>query len=594
MRSKSGCVSAKNRILFFVHYNKYNGLADYVVYLLQHVKRLYQKIVFISNSTLTKDDLERLNGLYDTFIQRENIGFDFGAWKDALFQEGWEALSVYDSVTLMNDTCFGPLFDLGKIYKRMEDRNDFWGLVNHRSIPIGMPGSNAPIPEHIQSYFLCFNKNVVVSSVFKQFWDAVLNEKFVNLVISKYETQLTQILANVGFLYSTCFDTSKIIKARANFSELYPDLILEERIPFLKVKSFIRDDKSTNNYICGQIKNNTKYPVALIDQYFTFFCDPNVSLNVCPKILKPYHRIQDCNKGKMKELKVAIHIHVFYLDVLEKFLQILNKISFSFDLFFTTDSLEKKYQIERKIEKMGNIFPKEITVVDDKGRDVLPWFLISKRLANYDVVGHFHTKKSKATELAGKICLEEQLALLFGQALNIINAFRKDSKIGIVIPDVPSYFQIAAPHFFYDNITFKDKFQKIWKQINCSKFVDFVSKDTLIFPYENMFWYRPKALAPFFEMDLSSTDVPPETLPIHETILHALERLPVYIAWSQGYDFRIVMPQKVSLTGFDQNKTLNRILKEQAGFIFPKASNSEKNILKFLRNNVREEILVTK
>jgi hypothetical protein len=84
---------------------------------------------------------------------------------------------------------------------------------------------------------------------------------------------------------------------------------------------------------------------------------------------------------------------------------------------------------------------------------------------------------------------------------------------------------------------------ELWKKMGCKKMLDFTSLPTVIFPVGSMFWYRPLALKRFFEMHLSTADVPPEPLPIDETILHCLERMFVYIAWNENYDYRIMIPE---------------------------------------------------
>lgn len=47
---------------------------------------------------------------------------------------GFENISHFDSVTVMNDTCFGPLWDIKDYYSKFEldDSVDFWGLTNNR------------------------------------------------------------------------------------------------------------------------------------------------------------------------------------------------------------------------------------------------------------------------------------------------------------------------------------------------------------------------------------------------------------------------------------------------------------------------------
>ena len=56
-------------------------------------------------------------------------------------------------------------------------------------------------------------------------------------------------------------------------------------------------------------------------------------------------------------------------------------------------------------------------------------------------------------------------------------------------------------------------------------------------------------------MNLTTADIPAEPLP-QNSILHAIERLLIYIAWDQKYDFRISQNPHV-LTPFIDNKQLN-------------------------------------
>lgn len=143
------------RLLLYVHYNKFGQLSEHVVYQLTQLRPLFSKIVFISNSQLKVSDHERLvsEQLIDSLMQRENEGFDFAAWRDAMLAQGFDALTAYDSLTLMNDTCFGPLWDLTPTFEAFEanEQVSFLGMTNHRA--------TKRVKEHVQSYFFEFQKS---------------------------------------------------------------------------------------------------------------------------------------------------------------------------------------------------------------------------------------------------------------------------------------------------------------------------------------------------------------------------------------------------------------------------------------------------
>ena len=97
------------RLLLYVHFNKFDSLSSHVLYQLEHIRPLFSNVLFISNSQLNNQTIAELkqNKLIDDFIQRENSGFDFAAWRDGMLEIGFDELTRYDSVTVMNDTCFG-------------------------------------------------------------------------------------------------------------------------------------------------------------------------------------------------------------------------------------------------------------------------------------------------------------------------------------------------------------------------------------------------------------------------------------------------------------------------------------------------------
>jgi len=174
----------QNRILFFAHYNEYDTIHNDIYYLLEGVRNIYNRIVLVSNSVIPEEHLLKLEKLCDSIIIRANRGYDFGAWKEALAKESWEELSQYDSVTLMNDSCFGPMFDLENIYIKMQQTNvDFWGLTIHQECK-HLPYLASSVPEHIESYFLCFHKNVILSSVFQKSWSQVACMLFIDVKAS--------------------------------------------------------------------------------------------------------------------------------------------------------------------------------------------------------------------------------------------------------------------------------------------------------------------------------------------------------------------------------------------------------------------------
>jgi len=535
------------RILFFVHYNKYDDLADYVIYLLDNIRIIFNKIIIISNSKLNDQHKIKLKELCDLLIIRENTGFDFGAWKDALLQEGWENLSAYDNVTLMNDSCFGPLFDMTMIYNRMEQINtDFWGISEHTEMSYGLQGTDDPIPEHIQSYFICFKNKIIIDRVFQNFWENLNYEKNIKIVIQKYESQLTPILKKNGFNYSVIVNSTDKI----SISFTRPDLCIINQAPFIKIKSFFF--YSNTSYIKQLIIEKTNYPVSLINNYFSDLYDPTNSYKTDNKTINPeLYTINNNNSYS----KTAIHIIADNPVILQKYISFFDKFEIDYHLYITTDSENKKREI---IDFMRNNlsykYLKEIIVYKYNNRNILPFLNMAEKLKNYDIAGNIYINNNIDE-------IQNYFEFILTHIYKIINIINSNKKIGIIIPDIPEFLLLKL---IKDPKEKKMKYNmnKLWKQLKLKKDVDFLDLSTLIFPYNNMFWYRPAALSPLTEFYIQNTNIFKNHFINNNLSLECYGKMIVYIAWSEGYDYRIITSGIAEESIFYYNHIINNYIKK--------------------------------
>jgi len=281
------------RILFYAHYNKLNRVEDYVVYQLRQMRPIFDRIVVISNTPVSQTDQALIGECCDRLIQRDNIGYDFAAWRDGMADFGWDELVGYDELTVMNDTCFGPLQDFSRIYDGMQAKGvDFWGMTTNIALTDLLVDSQGQVifaPSHIQSYYMTFNSAVVSSSVFRQFWAGVKDFTDVLDVITNYEIRLTELLAAQGFTYDSYYDsveywgvkeldktkvdisawsTGDMSKYNPGFTCNRPLWLLQtvNKYPFIKTKA-VRLVPAQLESLRQFIVTNTDYPVQLIDSY---------------------------------------------------------------------------------------------------------------------------------------------------------------------------------------------------------------------------------------------------------------------------------------------------------------------------------------
>ena len=534
------------RLLLYVHFNKYNDLSSHVVYQLTQMRPLFSKLVFISNSQLPDEKRASLQerGLITDFIQRENSGFDFAAWRDGMHWVGFDYLKDYDSVTLMNDTCFGPLWDMKEVYARFEadPDTDFWGMTNFRA--------NQQFKEHLQSYYLSFSKRVIQSTAFQDFWIGVKNYTDVQDVIEHYETQVTTNLTDAGFKYKAVFDTVDADTTgmlHPDFSYYNPTAILKHRVPFIKVKT-IDANQHIIPYILDEIERESDYPVDLIVSHMSQIHLPDFKYLLARKYL------QEIEMPSVTTKKVAVHLHVFYTDLLQEFLTAFENFAFSYDLFITTDVETKRGEIEAILADQQT--GAQIFVTGNIGRDVLPMLKLKEQLQAYDYVGHFHTKKSKEADFwAGESWRKELIEMLVLPANSILANFDQREDLGLVIADIPSFFRFNKIVDAYNENQIAPAMNDLWQKMGMRKSIDFNDLHTFVMSYGTYVWFKYDALKALFDLELTDQDVPAEPLP-QNSILHAIERLLIYIAWDGNYDFRIAKNPR-TLTPFIDNKLLN-------------------------------------
>lgn len=252
----------KRRLAFFVHYEQQAFISDADLFYLKELRNVVSEIVFITNNELSEGECNKLFGLVTEIIQRKNIGFDFGAWRDGIGKAGWSKLETYDELVLANNSCYGPVFPFAEMFVAMAEKScDFWSVTgfpllrsSSRAEAKGLPGND--IPMHLQSYFMVFNKPVLDSREFRSFWESVEDELDILDVVANYETQLTGKLAAAGFKFDCYLPESFDLQKQNNsveFNAIYnlPVEMLLLRSPLVKKKiaTYAHDQVALVKYI---------------------------------------------------------------------------------------------------------------------------------------------------------------------------------------------------------------------------------------------------------------------------------------------------------------------------------------------------------
>lgn len=245
------------------------------------------------------------------------------------------------------------------------------------------------------------------------------------------------------------------------------------------------------------------------------------------------HILNDLNERS----KIAVQAHIYYEDLINEIIEKINNIPVKFDLFISTDSKFKKDIIEKNIYNYSNILKYEIQIFKNKGRDVLPFIIqIKKCIKKYKYVCHIHTKKSFHCEFG-----EEWRLYLYNNLLGniqivseILSDFENTEKLGFVFPEI--FYKILLNHgnkindynLFYMNFLIR----KIYPGYGI---IEKISE----FPAGNMFWARTIAIYQIFEKNIEKK-FPKELGQIDSTLMHAIERIWLYIVKLNGYFYKTI------------------------------------------------------
>lgn len=257
-------------------------------------------------------------------------------------------------------------------------------------------------------------------------------------------------------------------------------------------------------------------------------------------LIDPENYLWDSHIHNFQKKNILIHLHAYYLDLLPKFINKLKKFPYPFCLEITSSFSDiQKYESFIKKSLSGNLKSLSIKICENKGRDVAPWLVeIDPYTEGYDVVGHFHLKKSIFDEKRGSRWFDSLLndILAPDQVLKVMTAFNDDPLLGIVIPR--PYEEILSVWNEHRVAVIGLNENILTKLLSKMGYQGAITRHDLFFSVGTMYWYRPQSLSPLRQLKLSYKDFEDEPIPMDGTLAHAIERLPGLLCKITGYKIK--------------------------------------------------------
>jgi glycosyltransferase involved in cell wall biosynthesis len=231
LRIKNYALNRTERCAIFAGYSKSNKVEDYVIYYLRKLREVCEYIIYVSDNELDSNELSKIKKFVDYSICNKHEEYDFGSYKRGyLYLQDQGLLNKYNQLVICNDSCYGPINNFFDKFNQMNLKGlDFWGIT-----------SNNEFGDHIQSYFMVFNKSVFLSEIFRDFMGSIKRQINVQEVILKYEVGLTRLLSNNGYIYDVIIKKGKEVESLKKINTnltVFPVKILELGVELIKVKS---------------------------------------------------------------------------------------------------------------------------------------------------------------------------------------------------------------------------------------------------------------------------------------------------------------------------------------------------------------------
>ena len=239
-----------------------------------------------------------------------------------------------------------------------------------------------------------------------------------------------------------------------------------------------------NNWLEGSyLEPDTNYGYAAINSFSKALYD------------LPYNSSIKYNFDELyKKVTIAVQAHIFYTDLIEEMIKKINNIPFIFDLFISTDTIDKKNIIEKYVKRNTKANYYEIIALENKGTDLLPMVIQMKnKIWNYKYFCHIHSRQSNNSEF-GKVWRDYLLQNLLGNdetIKNIIDTFIKNEKIGFIYPEI-IYNLTKIPYMISKN-------NDIYINYVINKIFPCYRVGTMLkYPLGNMFWAKVDAIKQVF------------------------------------------------------------------------------------------------
>ena len=532
----------------FLFYDPEGKVDDYILGCLGSLQQHMDYLLVVSNSPLDETNRKRLESVSSEVMERKNVGYDVGAYRDGLRHLGWDHMGDYDELVLFNYTFFAPIHPWAGLFERTDKWDtDFWGITEHDEVRPHPFLPKLVMPRHIQSHWIAVRSSLSTTKDWRTYWEDMPPIESYNDSIQWHESRFTGYFNALGYRHEVAYNVDDYPSANPVFDNA--TLLLQDGCPILKRRNLFHNPLHLDRFaIIG---------ADMLEQARAAGYDTDLILSNLARTSKPRDLVTNAGltwvvpQSASEETyaaaatqKILAVAHIFYADMAEEILQRLSVLPKGYYLVATTSNEENQAQIRAVMERYG--VEGEVRVVaSNRGRDIGAFLVDCNDVLSsdkWDIVVKIHSKKSvqddyNAAQLF-KTHLYDNLLNSRAHVANILAEFAAHPALGMVLAPLPHMGYPTMGHAWFTN---REPAQAVAKRLGINVPFD---KDMPLATYGSMFIARPQALAKLVNAGFKPENFPVEGGYKDGSLAHVLERLMAYAALSEGFYVRPVLAPK--------------------------------------------------
>lgn len=529
---------SRGRLVVYALNDSAARLSDYVFYALERYRPAAEQLVVVVQDSLQVESLciQKLKKIADSVWHTKQPRSISAIWHTLRTRIGREGLSQFSEVLVVDDTSL-VVFDGHLPQPEHVSTLDAWTLVR--------PDRGEGRERTALNWLGVSGKTFA----FERFW-AVVDRGPVGF--DEFNDHLVSMSFSVGRIFE---------RPAENDAYLLRDSLLDlvdQGLPIIPWKALTIDPLVADRWALQPRKSfdiavAKGVPEELIWQHLLRSLQPRVwYTNLAMHEIVPSASASESKPA----LITAVVMHVYYVDMLDELLGYAANVPGDRRLIVTTNTAEKRAEIEDLVRLDGRFENFEVRVVtSNRGRDISAFVLDCAdilRDESIDLIVKLHSKRSvqdpESVSSWFRRHLFENLLGTAEYARNVYTLFENEDGLGMVFPPTVHRGLPTLGHAWSRNA---DLAVELAPRLGITSPLDEL---TPLAPYGSMFIARREVLAPLLDAAFTVDEFPGVAEYQDGSLAHTLERLIAYMSISQGRYIKTIETSdlaEISSTGLE-------------------------------------------